>query len=411
MPRRQIAKHFWVDEERRTGAARLVAPVQLLARPERGGAAPAPAASGQPAPVIASQFYHDGTVNVGGASTEISPLSTDQILPRESDLYFLTMRAISQKVLEGHWVDYTRPGVLQASVPLLLNQRICKDHEYRKTEDAIGAIVQTAWDEQGAQSNNIPGINIRFFIDSKIAPGIVRRLAYPVPAIHSGSVTVGFEWEPSHPELLEQKKFWWFLGEEVEGSIVRLIATQILFYEEFSLVYQGADSDAKRLPDEMMPADDAGDEDDEYKRKKMNSAANAKENAVKLTVEQKKTLGLAHAADEVPDAEVLAAIDRLSAETARLTQAADAIISAERAEVVRLATLVEADAEGKLPNALATIINAAPAAQLPELKALYEQKAKGKLGVGANGIGRSSVESNPITQPAQATQGDNLGWL
>lgn len=415
MARRQITKHFWVDEERRSGAARLITPVQLLARPERGGtpAVPGESAIRNPQSAQASQWYHEGTVNVGGAADEISPLSPDQILPRESELYFLTMRAISQKVLPGHWVDYTRSGVLEASVPLLNGQRICKDHRFMHTEDAIGAIVQSVWDEQGAQSNNLPGINIRFFIDSKLAPGIVRRLAYPVPAIHSGSVTVGFEWEPSHPELLEQKKFWWFLGEEVEGSIVRLIATKILFYEEFSLVYQGADSDAKRLPDEMMPPADEGLDDDEYQRKKMHSAQ-PQEKQVKVSAQQKAFLGLQHQGDEVPDSDVLAALDRIAQQSAQqqaALAAAETIISAERAEVVRLATLAEADAEGKLPNALAAIINQAAAAQLPELKALYEQKAKARLGVGANGVGRSSVESNPVAQPTQAQTAPHVGWL
>lgn len=397
--KRQLTKSFWVDDEKRTGEIRFSGPVQVLEKPT----AQAPKAkTGE-----ASQFSGNNYFG-SDAATEISKLPASEILPREEDLYFLTMRAISQKLIDGYWIDYTRPGVLEASVSLLNKQRICVDHYWWKAESAIGAITDSVWDAEGANSNGLPGINIRFFVDSKIAPGIVRRLAYPVPAIHSGSVTVGFEWEPSHPRLMDEDKFWWAMGEEVEGSIVRLIVTRILFYREFSLVYEGADSDAKRLPDEPMTN---GEDDDDMKRKKdgMYSAptqppkggiTNEETKTVKLTAEQKKLLGLeSHAGDDVPDAAVLTAVEQAAPRIA----AADQIISAERAEVLRLATLAEVGAEGQLPEALAAIIQQADASQLPKLKQMYIERGEKRFGVKPDGTARSSQEEPP-TEPKQTQQ-------
>lgn len=391
MAKHQITKSFWADDATRRAEMRLEMPLRFDGKPTPGKSVQPALPNGQASQAKtgeASQgFWGD---DEGAKPTEqVSPLPISDILPREEDLYYLNMRAISQRIIEGHWVDYTRPGVLEASAPLLNAQRICKDHCYWKSEDAIGAIVSSAWDAQGVNSNNLPGINIRFFVDSKVAPGIVRRLAYPVPAIHSGSVTVGFEWEPSHPDLLEDGKFWWFLGEEVDGSIVRLIVTNILFYREFSLVYEGADADAKRLPDEMPEPAEGEGEGENGPKKKSCSASQSRETKVKLTAEQKKVLGLAeNAPDEVPEAQVIEGLFKQVAAQAGTLEAANAVIATERAEVVRLATLAElGSAEGQLPEVLAKVIaNAAPA-DLAGFKQLYGEKAQAKVGAG-----RSSVE-------------------
>ncbi len=57
-----------------------------------------------------------------------------------------------------------------------------------------------------------------------------------------------FEFDFSHPDLVEQGRFWQLLGEEVEGQIVRLIVTVILGFWEISLVFQGAQEENKQQP-------------------------------------------------------------------------------------------------------------------------------------------------------------------
>ncbi len=386
--KRQITKSFWLDDEKLTAELRYSASVHVIGQP----------VSGKGLAVSEVSQFKNSYYESAAATEEISPLALSEILPRPEDLYYVTMRAISQRVVDGYWIDYSRPGVLEAAVPLLNKQRICVDHCYWKVESAVGAIVNSIWDAQGLNANGLPGINIRFFVDSKIAPGIVRRLAYPVPAIHSGSVTVGFEWEPSHPDLLEEKKFWWLLGQEVGGEIVRLIVTKILFFREFSLVYEGADEDAKRLPDEDAPMPDG--ETEQSKRPAAShlppdGGTTNEVKTVKLTAELKELLGLgSHTADDVPDAAVLAAVQSF----APMIKASQAIISAERAEVLRLATLAEGT-DGKLNEVIAGLISNATPEQLPGLKTMYAEKAALKFPQG----GRSSIEEptpQAITQQA-----------
>ena len=414
---KQVTKSLWVDAGRRQGRVRMELPLNLVGRIAQGTSAQAEPVAAKPAQVV-SQFLD---FNAGPADA-LSTLPVSEILPRAEDLYYLKMRAISQTLIEGYWVDYSRAGVLEASVALLSNQRLCKDHSYWHVEDAIGAIVESAWDAQGTESNNLPGINARFFVDSKIAPGVVRRLAYPVPAIHSCSVTVGFEWEPSHPDLLEDDRFWWRLGEEQQdGQIVRLIATRILFYRELSLVYEGADPNAKRLsdePDEERPGPRGPDDDDEdYGRKPKEMAApiTQESGSVKLNEAQKKMLGLQHTGADVPETDVLAALDWLGAQSVAqqaTLAAADTIIAAQRAEVVRLATLAEG-VEGKLPEAVSLMIEHTPADKLAGLTSFYQEKAQAKFPAG----GRSSKEDSPVVgqqtqaQQSRAQQSASLGWL
>jgi hypothetical protein len=407
---RQVRKSLWVDPEKRQGRVRMRLPLSLLGSIERNVGVPVELKDGQlttPTPQVISQSVFDDA-----PADAISTLPLKEVLPRVEDLYYLRMRAISQAIVEGYWIDYSLPGVLQASVPLLKGQRICRDHRFWRVEDAIGAIVETQWDAQGAQSQNVPGINARFFVDSGVAPGTVRRLAWPVPGIHSCSVTVGFEWEPhdKHLALLEDDRFWWMLGEEVDGEIVRLLVTKILFYLEMSLVYEGADSYEGRLDDEEPEEAEMRRKKEMYSAKQQlppaSGTPNGEKTTVKLNAAQKTFLGLQHAGEDVPDAEVVQALNRLTEQSQAqksTLDAAEAIISAERAEVVRLATLAEAGEDGKLPGATATMIEHTPAAKLAELKAHFDQKAQAKLGV-KNGTARSSVEDNSITRQQEQAE-------
>ena len=118
---------------------------------------------------------------------------------------------------------------------------------------------------------------------------------------------------------------------------------------------------------------------------------------MKLTAELKKLLGLeSHTAEDVPDAAVLAAVQSFAPQI----EAAQRIISAERAEVLRLATLAEGT-DGKLNDTLATLIQNAASEQLPGLKSLYAEKAASKFPP----AGRSSQEPpTPETRSQQAAK-------
>src|SRR5207244_11978770 len=95
----------------------------------------------------------------------------------------------------------------------------------------LGTVIESIWDNTGDKSDNVPGINAKLMIDALWNPQVARGLLLrPFPAINESSVKVCFEYEFSHPQLLE-KGFWFYwdsLGEEIDGSIVRFIVTKIL---------------------------------------------------------------------------------------------------------------------------------------------------------------------------------------
>jgi hypothetical protein len=354
-------------------------------------------------------FFFDTNINI---EPERGPKfeTVEDIMPKDTDYIYPLFRALSAVIIPGHWVEFP-VDVLNASVPLLAGQTVYPNHDNKKVEGWLGAVNQSLWDQAGQFSEGTPGINAELKIDWKISPRIARGLLMKPPAIHSVSVTVVFTYEYSHPELEKDGKFRDLLGEEVEGSIVRLIATKIEAYHEISLVTQGADRLAKRGSDRERDDDDfaasatsqnsappAPPASSPTQPSEASAAAQTvKENpTVKLSAEQKKKLGLeAHEGEDVPDSIVLSKLEELAA----AAEAGETLMGEARAECLRVATLAEADAEGTLPVALADIINKASASQLVDLTKLYTEKAAAKFkstcqDCGSTNVsGRSSVET------------------
>lgn len=68
------------------------------------------------------------------------------------------------------------------------------------------------------------------------------------PSHHSTSVTVNFMWEKSHAEL-SQEEFFNKIGTDLNGSLVRRVASLVKKYNEISLVPHGADPYAQLIKD------------------------------------------------------------------------------------------------------------------------------------------------------------------
>src|SRR3954469_24503631 len=76
------------------------------------------------APMEAVSEQHPG--GVVQLSTNDEPVrhkgefgSLEDLMPRESDYVYPVFRALSATVIPGYWLDYSRPGVLEASTPML----------------------------------------------------------------------------------------------------------------------------------------------------------------------------------------------------------------------------------------------------------------------------------------------------
>lgn len=336
------------------------------------------------------------------------------VLPKAEDYITVDFRAISKTVVPGHWIDWSNGDVLKASVPKLLNQTVYPNHDFFDINNWLGAVSAVSWDEAGEQSGGVPGINATYKIDALMNPRIARGLLMKPPAIHSTSMTVLFKFEYSHPEIAAENRWRFFelLGEEVEGSIVRLVVTEIIEYWEASLVFQGADRLAKQQTDD----------DEDFADLSAKPAAGGdpppnsnEEKTMKLTAEQKAELGIEFDGDDVPETEILKAAESLSAKVKEFDQvkfdelsaraeAGDKLVEEKRAEVARLAKLAELGAEeGDLDPAIADTIKEAGVEKLQQLGTYYQKKAADKFPK----VGRSSEEDSDAVDTAGGVKQQN----
>ncbi|EMM77297.1 hypothetical protein [Leptospira santarosai] len=147
-------------------------------------------------------------------------------------------RMLSKAFIECYALDFTKDNVLKNATSLFV-PKIYKDHE-TFVENSIGAALNPTWDD----TKNNEGVNGRFRFFKKFGSSIIERLETDPPLLDSCSVGIQFTFVKSHPQL---DNFYWHLGEEIDGSIVRLVVTKILAVPEVSIVYAGADPNAKRL--------------------------------------------------------------------------------------------------------------------------------------------------------------------
>lgn len=173
------------------------------------------------------------------------------VVPKQEDFYLFPFRHLSATIVGGgsyKATDFSVGSVLKKSTNLLVGKPAYKNH-IQMVGEAIGHIGETEWVGQYKNSKGevIPGgIEGPFVIDSVLHPDIVRQMLSPVSPIDSCSVTVVFEWEASH-DFEHEGDFFWHLGEDVDGSMVRRNVTEVICYEESSLVWMGADPFAKML--------------------------------------------------------------------------------------------------------------------------------------------------------------------
>ncbi len=199
-----------------------------------------------------------GAVLLQNSNLEAKKL--EDLIPKEEDYVNIPFRALSARYLgeAGYFLDFSREGVLKNSIPLMLTEtqggvrkkplKVQRNHSFA-IEDTMGTITEAKWDNSDKFGS--PGINVMTRLDWKLYPDEVRKLLSNPPLIESASMSLLFDWEPSHPDL----KMWQFfdmLGHEVDGEIVRFIVTDILEYYHMGLVWDGGDAQATMLPEETL---------------------------------------------------------------------------------------------------------------------------------------------------------------
>jgi hypothetical protein len=202
-------------------------------------------------------------------SSDLSPF------PDKSDYLSFAFRQLSATIVgSGTWksTDFSKPNVLKKSMALLQGVTAFVNHNSYNVLSAIGTVGKPKWDEaiyEGGIEKVPAGISAPFVIDSKIHTDLCRMLNAPEPVINSCSVSIVYEYEPSHAFSKE----WEF--EDAIGTIapdgreVTRVVTKIIEYRESSLVGRGADKFAKKQKDdgtiEKMPfSENAKFSDDEF---------------------------------------------------------------------------------------------------------------------------------------------------
>lgn len=180
-------------------------------------------------------------------------VTAEDLQPKDDEFIYPVFRLLSETIVHKTFnpIDFSEKGVLKKSMKKLIGQSINIDHE-TAIGNAIGSVKEVEWGESYTTKNGIvipAGINGTFKIDGKSNPRIARGILMDPPSIHSNSVTVRFKWEKSHN--MKDGEFMYKIGTYGEdGELIRRIVTDIVSYNETSLVAHGADPYAQILNDE-----------------------------------------------------------------------------------------------------------------------------------------------------------------
>lgn len=170
----------------------------------------------------------------------------EHIQPKPEDFVRVPFRLLSATTVgAGTWkaTDFSNTRMLRDSLEKLQNKPIYFDHD-TELLNWVGIVETVNW--EGKKGDVPGGINGLLAIDAKTNPKIARGVL--IGSIFSNSVTVEFDWEPSHsfddPYDFNDK-----MGtiDPRDGKMVRRIVKMIHNYHETSLVWLGADPYAKLI--------------------------------------------------------------------------------------------------------------------------------------------------------------------
>ena len=167
----------------------------------------------------------------------------------EENYLFKPFRMLTAtKVGSKSWksTDFSNAELLKNSMPVFDNVPIKTEHNVH-VENTAGIVDSVFWDEETTFPNGqkIPsGINGIYAIDKINNPKLAENVR--TGATNSTSVTIEFNWIPSHTFKTEDE-FAKRVGSIVDGKEVTRIVTEIINVHETSLVFLGADPYAKQI--------------------------------------------------------------------------------------------------------------------------------------------------------------------
>ena len=193
-----------------------------------------------------------GLFGGSGESNKFFPnVSASDLIPKPEDFVKVPFRLISCTVVgAGTWkaTDFSDAVLLKASMTKLPTKPLFFDHD-QDIMNWVGLIDSVSWSESftAPDGTKVPaGIDGILAIDAKTNPKLARGVL--MGAIFSDSVTVVFDWIPSHKGMSDSA-FFEKIGTVVDGHMVCRKVTAIYDYHETSLCWLGADPFAKMYDD------------------------------------------------------------------------------------------------------------------------------------------------------------------
>ncbi len=189
------------------------------------------------------------------------------VAPKPEDFVMMPFRLITSTIVAGGTWRATnfaaKPSALRQSVKLLARKPVYFDHN-TSLLNWVGYVVEPFWegerktanvpkygrrgkDERKKWDGVIPaGINGTIAIDTKTNAKLARGVMGGI--VFSNSVTILFDWEPSHNEFESEWDFIDAVGTiHEDGKMVTRDVTGVNDYFESSLVWLGADPFAKAI--------------------------------------------------------------------------------------------------------------------------------------------------------------------
>lgn len=189
--------------------------------------------------------------NAPNFNTYYPDVTAADLIPKEDEFINPIFRALSSTTVRKFApIDFSKKGVLEASLPKLVGISIFTDHE-QNTGNVLGAVKSAEW-QKGYTVGGVKvpsGINTKFNIDGKSHPQLARGIMADPPSYHSVSVTVSYKWEWSHSKLTDDECYSKWGTFDDKGNLVRKVVTEIVLYSEISIVPLGADPFARLLKD------------------------------------------------------------------------------------------------------------------------------------------------------------------
>lgn len=174
----------------------------------------------------------------------------NDVVPKPEDFIDVPFRLLSAAIVgAGTWkaTDFRDTAILKESRDMLLEKPVYFDHD-TDLLNWVGITKSVKWTEAFTNKDGVPvpaGIDGVLAIDAKVNPKIARGVLSGI--IFSNSVTVIFDWKPSHT-FESEEKFYNQIGEmHADGQMVRRVVTKIYDYYETSLVWLGADPFSKLI--------------------------------------------------------------------------------------------------------------------------------------------------------------------